>query len=454
MRVIGIAGRAGSGKDTAAEYIRDWYEERNCVVHIVAFADPLKKMYSSFFEGDPNTEDRKVKDVDPVPRTGGKTMRYIMQALGTGFGRDLIHRMIWIWDLEYRIEQIEQNHEHSVDSQKPLVVIIKDVRFPDEVDMVHQYEGSYVIDLLRNEPEPLNLFQKILRRVLCKGPHISESAHYRKKLRSVGVCKDYVIHNNARVVDLYNNVRSILIGREKKHRVIDHTENQKEENMNQPTTPSVSITTGKLTVTDGSGNTLMTVGEDTTAPKGQAATFYGKGLLRGTEEQTDANKPVRSATCDTDIDSYDIMKKQVMLSEDTLATLMSRGFSLEHIQQAALGMLRFEQMCHILAVQAGWWTDLETGERCERNMGDLISLIHTEISEAYEAHRKNDKNDDHLTHRKGMDTELADAMIRISDACGALGMETVEAAFEKLAYNTKRVDHTLEHRRGADGKKS
>lgn len=37
-----------------------------------------------------------------------------------------------------------------------------------------------------------------------------------------------------------------------------------------------------------------------------------------------------------------------------------------------------------------WWTNLETGEYpIERNFGELIALVHSELSEALEGHRKN-----------------------------------------------------------------
>ncbi len=82
------------------------------------------------------------------------------------------------------------------------------------------------------------------------------------------------------------------------------------------------------------------------------------------------------------------------------------------------GLVKAQALCHGLSVQAGWWTDLETGERKDRNKGELLALIHSEISEAMEGARK-DLMDDHLTHRKMEEVELADAIIRILDYAGA-----------------------------------
>lgn len=110
------------------------------------------------------------------------------------------------------------------------------------------------------------------------------------------------------------------------------------------------------------------------------------------------------------------------------------------------------RVCHGIAVESGWWTDLETGEKIERNHGELFALMHSEISEAMEAHRKN-KMDDHLTHRQGVEVELADAVIRILDYCGAHNIDIGGALVEKLQYNVDRADHKLESRKKADGKK-
>lgn len=64
-----------------------------------------------------------------------------------------------------------------------------------------------------------------------------------------------------------------------------------------------------------------------------------------------------------------------------------------------------------------WWVDLNTGERIERNNGNLLMLVLTELAEAAEGVRKSLK-DDHLPHRSMIEVELADALIRILDFAG------------------------------------
>jgi len=108
--------------------------------------------------------------------------------------------------------------------------------------------------------------------------------------------------------------------------------------------------------------------------------------------------------------------------------------------------------CHLANVKAGWWTNMKTGEKLQRNVGEMLMLIVSEVSEAMEGDRK-DLMDDKLPHRKMLEVELADAVIRICDLAGAKGFDLGGALAEKMAYNASRLDHTLAHRAGEGGKK-
>ena len=126
---------------------------------------------------------------------------------------------------------------------------------------------------------------------------------------------------------------------------------------------------------------------------------------------------------------------------------------------------------HATNVKAGWWTDLESGQSSlhTRNVGEMLMLVVSEISEALEAVRKN-LMDDKLPHRPGLIVELADAVIRILDLAGsrmaierASGkIETCDGydhhpfgtvLIEKMAYNRTRSDHQIANRLMHGGKK-
>lgn len=190
-------------------------------------------------------------------------------------------------------------------------------------------------------------------------------------------------------------------------------------------------------------------------------------------------------------------------------TLVSKRGAIEAAQGAALQIVfdkatlidNLVNNIHANNVRAGWWNDLKTGEDLhgKRNVGELLALVHSEISEAIEAQdddieplmniqmlllhalsksmnrkqalldinvhvsraleffRKGGKADDKLTNRPGFRVELLDAVIRIFDVLGsdrtAQREHPAGAIFiEKLAYNHARLDHKREHRRGEGGK--
>ncbi len=116
-----------------------------------------------------------------------------------------------------------------------------------------------------------------------------------------------------------------------------------------------------------------------------------------------------------------------------------------------------QSVCHDLAFKAGWWNTAQ-GDVRERDpefvklwVASKLALVHSEVSEGLEGLRK-DLADDKLPHRKMLEVELADAVIRIFALAGRLTMDLGGAIAEKLAFNQKRPDHKIEARQAKGGK--
>ena len=99
---------------------------------------------------------------------------------------------------------------------------------------------------------------------------------------------------------------------------------------------------------------------------------------------------------------------------------------------------KLRDLCYNASFKAGWHTNLETGELLNRNKGEMLMLVVTEIAEAMEGERKG-LMDDHLPNRPMAEVELADALIRIMDYAGRFNYDLGGAIIEKLEYN-KTVD--------------
>lgn len=116
------------------------------------------------------------------------------------------------------------------------------------------------------------------------------------------------------------------------------------------------------------------------------------------------------------------------------------------------GIVQMMRLSNDIANARGWYTNKVTGESKERNFGEVVALMHSELSEGLEAHRK-DTVDDHLPWRPGVEVEFADTLIRIGDTAQAREDDVAGAFIEKCRFNRIRKDHDIANRVADGGKK-
>jgi hypothetical protein len=169
--LIGLSGKAGSGKTTVTNYLTTMgFGTRK-------FAGPLKSMLADllisqgvkpedthlFIEG-------ALKEV-PTELLGGKSPRHAMQTLGTEWGRGQLHEDFWV---EAALRDLDTSD-----------LIFDDVRFPNEARAIRN-RGGIVVNVLREDAPQV-------------GRHLSEDA-------LMDFAFNFIIYNDADLDTLYSRV--------------------------------------------------------------------------------------------------------------------------------------------------------------------------------------------------------------------------------------------------------
>ena len=186
--IIGISGKAGSGKDTAAKMLEVLYANPDISyedfvnkryknfadIQIVHFADSLKETAQVLFrigEWETNTQEGKKTTINWI----GKTVRELLQGIGQGL-RDTIDPNLWVKILFANTEDWSN-------------YIIADVRYPNEVYAIKERNG---------------ILLRIDRKGAGAGNHSSETAldNYKEW--------DVHIENNGSIEDLFEAMKIFI----------------------------------------------------------------------------------------------------------------------------------------------------------------------------------------------------------------------------------------------------
>jgi len=201
--IIGLCGKKRSGKDTAAEYLCFAYKFTR-----YGLADPMKKAVKEIFL---LSDDQLWGDLkEALDARYNTTARKLLQVFGTElFQYDIYKhipelsvepRKLWInrFVLWYRYKQggipihfINSLNNEIMYNDAPLDVVISDVRFPHEVDVIREMGGIIV---------------KIDRTCVdCTDCHASETEMDK-------IEPDYIIDNNGSIKDLEHNLDILIEG--------------------------------------------------------------------------------------------------------------------------------------------------------------------------------------------------------------------------------------------------
>jgi hypothetical protein len=198
MKVVGFSGLAGSGKTTAATLLLNEAVERNLSAVKLSFAAALRQICTIAYPWVPRecfygNKAQKETQIPGMPE--GITGRKILQLIGTEAFRG-IYQPTWVRLIEYQIEDAREKGRTDL-------IVIDDVRFPNELEMLKRHGVSVRCNRIQTV-EPYYIEDSDGEQVLVV-PTLHESEAH---IATLDVDMD--IDNNGTFDELAATVRSLL----------------------------------------------------------------------------------------------------------------------------------------------------------------------------------------------------------------------------------------------------
>ena len=180
MLVIGVSGKAGSGKDTIGNRLIKKHGFKR-----IALADPIRRIVQDVFVLDWKTVlDRELRE-KPLKDWPDWNVRMLLQVIGTNCFRKSIDPAVWVKSLILRIKKHSQTNW-----------VVTDVRFPNERNILKKAFGKNFI-MIRVEREGHD------------GKTVGGIANHESEAYTIEA--DAVLQNDGTKRDLYKLVDDIFV---------------------------------------------------------------------------------------------------------------------------------------------------------------------------------------------------------------------------------------------------
>ena len=207
--IVGFVGFIGSGKDTAADYLVNFHGYRRD-----SFANTLKDAVACVFGWDRTLLEGRTKEArewrEQVDSWWAErlsmphlTPRWVLQYWGTDVLRKVFHDDIWIASLENKMRKTADN------------IVISDVRFPNEIQAIHNAGGIVVRIKRGNDPEwyqdAVNMNEgKGNMSWLISTDRINKLGIHASETSWVGGDIDYTISNDTTIDELFDQIKNLV----------------------------------------------------------------------------------------------------------------------------------------------------------------------------------------------------------------------------------------------------